>query len=135
MPREGYKSVAIKESDFKQFQEYYKEHKEMLRKQGITTFAGFVTMVLYEGFDEKNWLTESRQLTHFNVYEDHVTLFDKKLDHLVDVYFRNGKVFCTFDEAEDCDHVRFVFTIPKVVDMLTERGWRIVEGKVLKRPS
>ena len=72
---------------------------------------------------------------HHNVYEDHVTLFDKKINRLIDIYFRNGKVYCTYDEAEECDHVKFVFTIPKVAEMLNERGWRIIEGRILKRPS
>lgn len=66
---------------------------------------------------------------------DHVTIWDKKLQRLVDVCFRNGTVFCTHDETEDCDHVRFVFTIPKVVEMLEARGWKIAEGKVVKKPS
>ena len=78
---------------------------------------------------------EEPELKHFNVYMDHVTIWDKRLQRLVDVYFRNGTVFCTHDETEDCYHVRFVFTIPKVVEMLEARGWKISEGKVVTKPS
>jgi len=55
MPRTGYKSITIKDEDFEFFKELWEKQKTELRKQGVTTFSGFVTMKLYEALelDEK----------------------------------------------------------------------------------
>jgi len=62
---------------------------------------------------------------HFNCYEDHVTLWDKKLGRLVDVYLRNMKAYCEFCKEFDCDHVKFAVCIPKVRKVLEAKGWEI----------
>jgi len=75
---------------------------------------------------------------HFNVYQDHVTIWDKKLKRLVDVYF-NGKppyVWCSLCEESDCEHIKFALSLPKVLNTLKKRGWKIdkEEGKILYVP-
>ena len=51
MPRTGYKSITVKEEDFKFFKELWNDQKNELRKIGITTFSGFVTKLLYEALE------------------------------------------------------------------------------------
>ena len=57
------------------------------------------------------------RLTHYNVYEDHITINDNQLRRLVDVYLRGSKArplfFCSIDGTEDCIHVDFAKTIYK----------------------
>jgi len=71
---------------------------------------------------------------HFNCYEEHVTIIDNELDgKWINVYFRDDP-FCEVCERKDCDHVRFALSLPKVVKTLTEHGWVVEDGKVLKKP-
>lgn len=71
---------------------------------------------------------------HFNVYMDHVTIWDRKVNRLIDVHFRDGHAYCDYDEAEDCEHIRFALSLPKVVEMLREADWVIKDGKIVRGP-
>jgi len=67
---------------------------------------------------------------HFNVYDNHVTIWDKKLKCLVDVYFNELEppyVMCTICEKTDCEHVKFALSLPKVLESLKNKGWIIEE--------
>lgn len=75
------------------------------------------------------------QFEHFNIHEDHVTIFDKYLKEIVDVYFQNERVYCDYHEAHECEHIDFVLTIPKVIEILEDKGWKITEGLVIRGPS
>lgn len=71
---------------------------------------------------------------HFNFYEDHVTIWDRKEKRLVDVYFRNRRVYCEFCKEFDCEHISFALSLPKVVKPLRDIGWIIKDGKVVRGP-
>jgi len=77
----------------------------------------------------------SPRFEHFNVYEDHVTIFDNENKRLIDVYFRAGQAYCEYDEAFDCEHIQFALSLPDVVNPLNERGWIIRDGKIISGPS
>jgi len=55
MPAKGFKSITIRDEDYDFFKQLWDENKAKLRKQGITSFGGFVTKMLYEALerDEK----------------------------------------------------------------------------------
>lgn len=74
------------------------------------------------------------RMEHFNVYGDHVTIYDRELKDLVDVYFRGKEPYCDLCESNGCEHVEFALEIPTVVNLLTDRGWVIKEGKVISPP-
>jgi hypothetical protein len=79
---------------------------------------------------------EENRFEHFNVYEDHVTIFDKKLRRLVDVYLSGRKpyIYCSLCEGSECDHTRFALSIPKVTETLKGKGWKIESGKIIYVP-
>lgn len=53
MPRKGYKSITVRDEIYNELLERYNENKEALLKQGITSFSGYVTRLLYSAL-EKN---------------------------------------------------------------------------------
>ncbi|MEM2127800.1 MAG: hypothetical protein QXH67_06230 [Candidatus Bathyarchaeia archaeon] len=80
--------------------------------------------------------TLEARFEHFNCYEDHVTIWDKKLRRLVDVYFSSKQpyVLCSLCEESDCEHVQFALSIPKVVQTLKDRGWIFKDGRPVRPP-
>jgi len=82
----------------------------------------------------RTYKEEFPRFTHINVYQDHATIYDSLKKNMVDVYFTD-KPYCEECEEFDCDHVSFALTVPKVVDPLIERGWKIKDGKVLATPQ
>lgn len=73
---------------------------------------------------------------HFNCYDEHVTLWDNLKKRLIDIHFREFKpyIYCELCESSNCDHIKFVLTIPKVIETLKKRGWNIEEGKIIYVP-
>jgi hypothetical protein len=84
-----------------------------LKKKGITRNA-FVTTVL------EDWLNKEGvfRFKHFNVYNDHFTLFDETQDSLIDVFIRNGTLICGLDDSTDCVHVKFCYSLPEAQTLL-----------------
>ncbi|MEM2143941.1 MAG: hypothetical protein QW279_01150, partial [Candidatus Jordarchaeaceae archaeon] len=74
---------------------------------------------------------ELPQLEHFNVSETGVRILDRTIGNgvskgrIIDVYFKPDKVICEYCSAEDCKHIEFALSIPKVRKILSEKGWPI----------
>jgi len=52
MPREGTKSLYVRELLFTQLKQKYEEQKEELASKGITTFNGWVAKLLADSLEE-----------------------------------------------------------------------------------
>lgn len=68
-----------------------------------------------------------KKLHHYNVYENHVTIWDGNIGKLVDVYLvkqTNSTVMlsCSEDLNSTCEHCQFTKKIGKVQDMLDKEG-------------
>jgi len=97
--------------------------------------AEFIKEALRRRFEELHMLTPAPeplpQLEHFNLDEQGVRILDRALANgstrgrIIDVYFKPDKVFCGYCGAEDCRHVQFALSLPKVQKILSEKGWEI----------
>ncbi|MEM3640875.1 MAG: ribbon-helix-helix domain-containing protein [Candidatus Bathyarchaeia archaeon] len=70
-------------------------------------------------------------LEHFNISEHGVRVLDRTLANgvskgrIIDVYFKPDKVLCEYCQTDNCRHVEFALSIPKVKKILIEKGWPI----------
>jgi len=70
-------------------------------------------------------------LEHFNISEHGVRVLDRTLGNgvskgrIIDVYFKPDKILCEYCQTDNCRHVEFALSIPKVKKILTEKGWPI----------
>jgi len=106
-------------------------------KGGVGSYksrAEFIKEALRRRFEELHMLTpapEPPPLEHFNLDEQGVRILDRTLANgstrgrIIDVYFKPDKVFCEYCGAEDCRHVHFALSLPKVQKILSEKGWPI----------
>ncbi len=102
---------------------------QMIEKHRFHNYQHAIDYCLRKIYEE-----EFERYKHVNVFDDHATIYDVLRSELVNIYFR-GKAWCEKCEAHDCNHTRFALSLPKVVDPLVEKGWVVVEGKVLKTPN
>ena len=59
MPRKGFKTITVREEVYDYFWNLWQKNKEKYIRQGITSFSGFVTKLLYEMIEkEKERLKE-----------------------------------------------------------------------------
>jgi hypothetical protein len=70
-------------------------------------------------------------LEHFNISEHGVRVLDRTLGNgvskgrIIDVYFKPDKILCEYCQTDNCRHVEFALSIPKVRKILIEKGWPI----------
>lgn len=85
-------------------------------KKGLTRNAFIITIL-------EDWLEKEGvfRFKHYNVYDDHFTIFDETQELLIDVFIRDGKLVCSLDDTSDCVHVKFCIALPEAQTLL-KRG-------------
>jgi len=74
-----------------------------------------------------------KKLHHYNVYQNHVTIWDGNIEELVDVYIvpqsnNTVKLYCSEDTRDsNCIHVQFAKGIAQLIETLREKGLKIVD--------
>ena len=62
VPYKGWKSITVREDVYNYFWNIWQKNKEKYIRQGITSFSGFVTKLLYEMIEkEKERLERSHE--------------------------------------------------------------------------
>lgn len=89
---------------------------ELAEEKGISANALILTVL-------NDWLDRygTPRFKHFNIYQDHITIYDNNIGGLVDVYKRGKKLICKLDNTSQCDHVKFCHTL-KEIQTLIEKG-------------
>jgi hypothetical protein len=130
MPMDKYRGISLTKELVGVIEDYVKTHPEM----GYKSLADFVTVAIREKCEKLGLFTPEMTgppLEHFNLDERGVRILDRTLANgstrgrIIDVYFKPDKVFCGYCGAEDCRHVRFALSLPKVQKILSEKGWEI----------
>lgn len=125
MPQPGWKSISLPEEMVEEIARIIRERPEL----GYKSVSSFVIAAIRRLIEETK-----PTLEHFNVYDDHVTIIDHKRRRLVNVYFRNGRIYCELCQETECPHTQYALNIPKIQEALREKGWIIKEGKVIRKP-
>jgi hypothetical protein len=112
VPQKGWKTVTIREDTLERLTKVFETRERELEKRGIETIDDLVNFAL-DNFDAKEL---HGYLEHFNLYEDHVTIVDNQFERpkYVNVYLREGKLYCEADKIDNCIHVGFALNIPEV---------------------
>ncbi|MDH5481575.1 MAG: hypothetical protein OEY22_01655 [Candidatus Bathyarchaeota archaeon] len=68
----------------------------------------------------------SFRFEHLNTQLDKITIVDRKINRVVDVYVRDqGKLYCGHDCVFDCDHIKFAKQVSEVVKLFKSKGWEL----------
>lgn len=90
-------------------------------KYGFKSRDEFIRDAVKRRLEEMNLWPPQRRITHFNVYQDHVTVIDSELKNLwIDLYIRNRQLRCSYCERNNCIHTEFARDIPQVAKVLSE---------------
>jgi hypothetical protein len=106
---------------------------------GYTSLADFITDAVREKCEQLQILTPTPQLPpqeHFNISERGVRILDRNLKNgvssgrIVDVYFRPEGVWCDYCQTDNCRHIQFALTVPKIQEIIMRKrmeGWKLPE--------
>ena len=112
MPLKGWKSTSLKEDTIQRLKNLFEKESKKLEAYEINSISEFIDYSINK-FSESP--TPKPRMEHFNVFEDHVTVIDHDIgDRIINVYIKDGKLWCEHDESFDCIHVGFAYSIPKV---------------------
>lgn len=66
-------------------------------------------------------------LEHFNLNEEGVMILDHTLDspkgRIIQVLFKPEQVECELCESQQCRHIKYALSLPRVIGILREKGW------------
>jgi len=93
---------------------------EDARKRGLTSKSDVATYALRRLLETEGMYPKKDRFEHLNMFEDNVKIVDNVLDRIATIYFKGNKTFCDVCESEECVHVDFALSIPKVVKILAE---------------
>jgi hypothetical protein len=125
MPRGRFRGVSLQKEVIDAVEKYLKNNPNAPYRSVAEFISEAIRLRLQE-------LTPS--LEHFNVNRDHVTIIDHKRRRFADVYFSRKGVKCELCMSQNCEHVKYALTIPKVVEALQKHGWKIEQGEITKKP-
>ena len=123
MPESGYEysKPSLNKELMDKIKQFIYDYPEL----GYRTLGQFVEDAVRRRAEELRVFMLSPRFEHFNTYEDHATIRDKKLGRYVDIYpHRNGELWCENCESTDCEHVQYSLTVPKIVEPLKKQGWK-----------
>ena len=133
MPIGKYRGITLQRELVNKIEEYIKAHPEM----GYKSLADFITDAVREKCEQLKILTptpELPQLEHFNISENGVRILDRSLANgysrgrIIDVYFRPEGAWCEHCQTNNCKHILFALTIPKIREIIwkkREEGWNL----------
>lgn len=123
MVKSDWRTVNVKKSLLEQIEKIIAD--EEIRNEGITNTSQFIDSALKEKLEE----FEQKRFSHQNTYEDKVRILDNKIGKMGDIvtiYLKEDQKegFCDYCEKADCVHVKYMWEIKDVVDILKERGFK-----------
>jgi hypothetical protein len=75
---------------------------------------------------------EFMNMRHFNLDENGVRVNDPTLatencpnGRIIDIFFKDKKAWCDYDDSTDCKHVQFALSLPVVQVILKKKGWNL----------
>ncbi|MBS7659602.1 hypothetical protein KEJ28_02785 [Candidatus Bathyarchaeota archaeon] len=98
---------------------------------GYRTLGQFVEDAVRRRMEELHVFELTPRFSHFNIDGNGVKVGDKKLGlKAIQIYFKPDGVLCEYCGISQCEHVKYVLSIPEVRGIIQKRraeGWKLPE--------
>lgn len=112
MPKPGQRSLTVSGDVLKKLNKAYKEER---KKHPSLTFAGFISETALLELERRNILERSQYLSLIGFQDNILYLKDaKNLKNIIQVYLKDGSLYCENDDSFNCIHVGFALALPEV---------------------
>ena len=126
MPKPGFKSITVSENVYNKFFKIYEKTKNNLELKGITSFSGYLTSMMEETMiKHEAFAKQAPFMEKISIDIDRVLIKDNKKNRIVEVILKNGELRCLVDEKSDCIHIGFVYSLPEVYMIMSDKGIRM----------
>ena len=65
---------------------------------------------------------------HYNISDFGARITDSKSELMADIYFKPEGVWCDLDQTNDCEHIDYALTVPKIQKIIRQHkkeGWKL----------
>jgi hypothetical protein len=119
MPRGGWRIIQLREEYDAKLKNIFQRKRHQLLDRNIISYTGFVNDLIWHVIEADELLLRGAPfLSVVSMEADGVTLRDAKLDRIVQVKVKKGKLVCELDNSTDCIHVGFAYAIPEVYHVM-----------------
>ena len=126
MPKPGFKSITVSENVYKKFFEVYEKNKKGLELKGIMSFSGYLTSRMEEMMIKDEVFAKHLPfIEKIAIDQNRVILKDNKKNRIAEVLMNNGELQCLLDERSDCVHVGFVYSLPELYGIISNKGIKV----------
>src|SRR5207248_11234699 len=126
MPKPRYKSITVRENVYKKFFEVYEKNRKRLELKGISSFSGYLTNRMEEMMiKDEVFAKHSPFIEKIAVDQNRVILKDNKKNRIAEVLLKNEELQCLLDERSDCVHIGFVYSLPELYCIISNKGIRV----------
>jgi hypothetical protein len=122
MPKAGFKSITVSENVYNKFFDVYIRSKKELELKGITSFSGYLTSMMEEMIV---FAKHAPFIEKIAIDQNRVIVKDNKRNRIAEVLLKNGELQCLLDERADCVHVGFVYSLPELYSLISNKGIRM----------
>ena len=115
----GSKNITIRVGLLPRLQKKHREELQIRPSVTEKTLIGFVNELLSKVLDKEDFLTH--YLPHISVIgmvDNILYLEDSKLNDTVQIFLKNGKLFCKIDESLSCAHVHYAMATTEVSSLV-----------------
>ena len=128
MTRPGWKTVLLREEVVSRL-EKLKDQKQGDRPRNIALGA-FIEDLIWPVLEGDELLRKyGPYLEELSVDENKILLRDNRVGELVELTFRNEVLFCGRDNSDNCVHIGFAWSIPKVYKVMRAHGQKMPKVK------
>lgn len=122
MPVEGWRPVTLKEAIMQRLEAQFRLQKEELAMKHITDLGSYISKILEDELERKETLSKYAPfMAEVGIYQNRILIDDKNKDTFFEVIYKDKELFCKGCERNDCMHVGFAYSIPKVIKSLREK--------------
>jgi hypothetical protein len=121
----GYASLTVSQAVYEHFKESFQQNRRILERKGISSLTGYVTSRLEElMLKDRVFARYAPFMEEFGYDEDSNTIYikDNRTKRIAGITIVNNKLHCDVDEKEDCAHIGFAYSLPKVYEAMIRLG-------------
>jgi len=128
LTRPGWRTVLLREEVVSRL-EKVKEQKEAGKPRKIPLGA-LIEDLIWPILESDELLRKyGPYLSEFSIDDDKIILRDNRINEIVELTFRNDVLYCGHDRSDNCVHIGFAWSIPKVYKVMIAHGQKMPKVK------
>lgn len=120
MPKKGFKSYILRDKMYDKLFNFYKENEIKYRTNGITSFSGFITLLMSESLEETR--NNSNRIFEKIYFKDNkLVLKDNLQNRTIELEIKKNRLYCYQDKKYNCMHIGFAYSLAEISQILNKR--------------